>query len=252
MTTCHLRELAEQLASNEITAPERVAIDSRVYSALDAAELAAKNAMCFHMGESSELDGFKFIPDLVRLPFSACWFEFDHTCTEGIGVFGVLAREIELNASWFIFCRPVRQKKWSIMGWASMATKTDKHIGWAIRPKGAHHDSIISVLHVVSNFLSAMNCSNVRKSENIPDQKIQRAREKRGKLPLFSFWTLALDFDYNQDDTPRGGTHASPRLHLRRGHARQYAPGKYTWVQPCAVGNKAAGMVHKDYALRPL
>ncbi len=47
-----------------------------------------------------------------------------------------------------------------------------------------------------------------------------------------------------------GGTHASPRLHLRRGHPRQYAPGKYCWVQPCVVGNKAAGMVHKDYAIK--
>jgi len=45
------------------------------------------------------------------------------------------------------------------------------------------------------------------------------------------------------------GTHASPALHLRRGHARQYSPGLYTWVQPCIVGNKKDGLVHKDYAV---
>jgi hypothetical protein len=47
-----------------------------------------------------------------------------------------------------------------------------------------------------------------------------------------------------------GGAHASPRLHLRRGHARQFAPGKWTWVRDCAVGNKVAGVISKDYALK--
>lgn len=251
MTTCHLRELAEQLESNEIDATALVAQDARVYAALDAAELAAKNAMCFHMGEGEEMDGFRCIPELVRLPFSACWFEFDHTRAGGISRFGVLAREVESETVWFVFCRPAGQKHWQIIGWASIAEKTDEGIRWAVRPKAIedYAPSVLEILHIVSAFLSALNCANVSKVENRPEPKIQRAREKRGKLPLFSFWTLALDWTSDQDNEPRGGTHASPRLHLRRGHARQYALGKWTWVQPHAVGNKKAGIVHKDYAL---
>lgn len=69
--------------------------------------------------------------------------------------------------------------------------------------------------------------------------------------PLFSYWTLHLT---HTDGTPRpmGGTHNSPRVHLRRGHPRQYAPGRWTRVQPCAVGSPSRGMVHKDYDTRLL
>ena len=105
------------------------------------------------------------------------------------------------------------------------------------------------VIDVVLAFLSAINCTNVRRAEHKPDAKLQKARAKRGKQPLFSYWTLELDLSRPESSESLGGTHASPRLHLRRGHARQYAPGKWTWVQPCAVGNKSAGMVHKDYAM---
>ena len=46
-----------------------------------------------------------------------------------------------------------------------------------------------------------------------------------------------------------GGTHASPRVHLRRGHIRKIADGRTVWVQACVVGSKH-GMVLKDYKLR--
>ncbi len=253
MTTCHLHELSEQLANSEVNATALVAKDSRVYAALDGAELAVKNAMCFHMGEGMEMDGFRFIPDLVRLPYSACWFEFDHTRVEGISRFGVLAREIEDETVWFIFCRPSGQRFWQILGWASIASKTAKGINWALRPRAIedYAPSVLEILHIVSAFLSAFNCSNVCEGERTPGEKLQRARAKRGKLPLFSFWTLALDLERHAAGEPSGGTHASPRLHLRRGHARKYTPGKWTWVQPCVVGSKKAGVVHKDYALTP-
>jgi hypothetical protein len=109
---------------------------------------------------------------------------------------------------------------------------------------------IQSVIDVMAAFLSALNCTNIKRVEHRPDAKLQKARAKRGKQPLFSYWTLELDLSRAESSESLGGTHASPRLHLRRGHPRQYAPGKFTWVQPCAVGNKKAGMVHKDYAVR--
>lgn len=250
MTTCHLRELAEQLAANEVYATALVAKDARVYAALAGAELAARNAMCFHMGEGMKMDGFQIIPDLVRLPFSACWFEFDHTPADGITRFGVLAREIEGQTVWFVFCRPAGQRSWQIMGWASIAGKTDAGIYWGLRPKAieAYAPSVLEILHITSAFLSALNCSNVRKVEHHPAPKIQLARAKRGKMPLFSFWTLELELERLTERAQGWGTHASPRLHLRRGHARQYTPGKWTWVQPAVIGNKQIGMVHKDYA----
>jgi len=47
---------------------------------------------------------------------------------------------------------------------------------------------------------------------------------------------------------PKGGTHASPRWHKRRGYWRTMKKsGKVVWVQSCEVGKKSDGMVYKDY-----
>jgi hypothetical protein len=46
---------------------------------------------------------------------------------------------------------------------------------------------------------------------------------------------------------PEGGTHASPRWHVRRGHWRQLADGRRVFVRACEVGDPARGGVIKDY-----
>jgi hypothetical protein len=48
----------------------------------------------------------------------------------------------------------------------------------------------------------------------------------------------------------RGGTHASPRWHIRRGHFRTLADGRRTFVRACAVGDRARGGIVKDYRVR--
>ena len=44
-----------------------------------------------------------------------------------------------------------------------------------------------------------------------------------------------------------GGTHASPRWHIRRGHWRNLADGRRVFVRECQVGDMARGGVVKDY-----
>ena len=48
----------------------------------------------------------------------------------------------------------------------------------------------------------------------------------------------------------KGGTHASPRLHDRRGHWRTTASGKRVWVKDCKVGDASRGVVFKDYKIK--
>jgi len=48
----------------------------------------------------------------------------------------------------------------------------------------------------------------------------------------------------------RGGTHASPRFHTRRGHWRHLETGKKVWIGPMEVGDKADGEVIKDYKVK--
>ena len=97
-------------------------------------------------------------------------------------------------------------------------------------------------------FLSALNCTNVSRTQHSPSERLQKARARRGKKPLFSFWTLEVAIPRDTTDEGDGsGTHSSPRVHLRRGHIKHRKTG-YFWWQPHAVGNKKHGMVMKDYA----
>ncbi|KGJ23618.1 hypothetical protein [Paracoccus sanguinis] len=48
---------------------------------------------------------------------------------------------------------------------------------------------------------------------------------------------------------PQGGSHASPRWHLRRGHWRQLADGRRVFVRQCEVGDPTRGGVVKDYTV---
>ncbi|MBP7003528.1 hypothetical protein [Amaricoccus sp.] len=49
--------------------------------------------------------------------------------------------------------------------------------------------------------------------------------------------------------TPQGGTHASPRWHVRRGHWRQLGDGRRVFVRTCEVGDLERGGVIKDYII---
>lgn len=48
---------------------------------------------------------------------------------------------------------------------------------------------------------------------------------------------------------PKGGTHASPAYHQRRGHERHLKNGKTIWINPCWVGDPKNGRVEKDYKI---
>jgi len=47
----------------------------------------------------------------------------------------------------------------------------------------------------------------------------------------------------------QGGSHASPRWHIRRGHWRQLADDRRVFVRQCEVGDPGRGGIVKDYAL---
>lgn len=98
-------------------------------------------------------------------------------------------------------------------------------------------------------FLSAVNCTNVVRAQHAAPDKLNSKRAKAGRPPICSFWTLHIKDQANLAIGFKRGSHDSPRLHLRRGHPRQYAPGKYCWVQPHIVGSKENGVVRKDYAI---
>ena len=48
----------------------------------------------------------------------------------------------------------------------------------------------------------------------------------------------------------QGGTHATPRWHIRRGHWRQLSDGRRVFVRECQVGDASRGGVVKDYQVQ--
>lgn len=204
-----------------------------------------QNAICFYAGPFPSGEKLSFDPDLIVLPYKKTWIEFGSD--DGGFRCGVFCTQVENDITCCVFERDL-SKDWIYCGLIFFEVGTNKYKATTGLDK-KENDLLIAYSFAALRFINLLNCTNVRRTEHKPDEKLQKARSKRGKKPLFSYWTLDLDLSRPESRDSLGGTHASPRLHLRRGHARQYAPGKYTWVQPCVVGNKALGMIHKDYAV---
>lgn len=112
----------------------------------------------------------------------------------------------------------------------------------------AHHWWVVRLLHVAA-LMEVIACSNVEIIENKAPAFINRKRKEKNKQPFYSFKTLHIKptEKKTQIANREKGTHASPRVHLRRGHIRKLSPNKRVWVQACVVGSKEAGVVEKDY-----
>lgn len=98
---------------------------------------------------------------------------------------------------------------------------------------------------------SVINCANVTTGEVSAPAKLNKKRQKQGKQPFFSYKVLQLSEERRETGRDSaGGSHASPRMHLRRGHLRRLE-SKVVWVRPAMVnaGSKA-GVVLKDYAVQ--
>lgn len=106
----------------------------------------------------------------------------------------------------------------------------------------------ISVWKMVVEFLSVLSCSNVRIEDTQVYSKLNKKRESKNKQPFFTYKILTIPGSKNSD-VNLGGSHASPRVHLRRGHIRRLK-NKNIWINSMVVGNKSKGMVFKDYELR--
>jgi len=216
-----------------------------------------EGAMCFEIDDESlvEVSIKSYAAELIRLPFPVCWFEFSK---EPYRV-GVLAIESRGAIEWNCFFRkgasdPV-EKHWRFGGRISelMVVNDGRSLQFCYQGLRSEwtYPFIRFVMDVCVSFLSLLHCANVARVEHFPSEKLMRARAKRGKKPLFSYWTLQLDMSNSECAAELGGTHASPRIHLRRGHVarRKEGPnaGKWWWVSACVVRGSGHGMVHKDY-----
>lgn len=100
-------------------------------------------------------------------------------------------------------------------------------------------------LEVIFGFLNALACSNV-KAEKLPFRKPSKTL---GALPFDEYHVLTIDRPAGTGNGHAGGSHRSPREHLRRGHIRRLPTGSKIWVNAAVINAGAGGKIRKQYAL---
>ena len=109
-------------------------------------------------------------------------------------------------------------------------------------------DNTTNLKWVTTSFVSLINSKSTQTTVSEPPEKLNKARARRGKAPMLSVRYVDVPAI---ESTARGtgGTHASPRLHWRRGHMRRLAD-RLVPVSPCLVGSAEAGTVQQIYRAR--
>lgn len=196
-----------------------------------------------------------YIPAL-RLPYEYCAFEFwSPKCGERVVI---LAREhppaqIVLcwvtrigSGPWFLsdFKLAVRRSEDGLLTLMGEPCWSDDD-GYIESQEAAN--VAISVAEVVMQVIAALACKNVSTSIRQASERLNKKRISKGKQPFFTYRTIDLLLPRKDRSEPFGGSHAPPRIHLRRGHIRRHPTAGQLWVNACVVGNKTLGMVGKDY-----
>lgn len=99
-------------------------------------------------------------------------------------------------------------------------------------------------------FLNALACKNVH-IEKSPAKATKQGKKVKAALPFDDYHFLTVDVPGKAGARGEGfgGSHRSPREHLRRGHIRRLESGP-VWVNACAVNAGIGSEVRKSYLLR--
>lgn len=116
------------------------------------------------------------------------------------------------------------------------------------------------MLAFLFNAIAFMHCKNVKQVPSEDNRKLNAARVKRGKKPLFRYHTLQIEGMRTVLATEGriGSTGIKQALHICRGHFKRFDDkplfgrhrGLYWWEQQVR-GRSREGVVVKDYAMKP-
>lgn len=105
------------------------------------------------------------------------------------------------------------------------------------------------MLAYIGNWLKSLSLKNEVYTPVVQKTFTNRRKIAQGKTPTYHWTTVVIEpAKPRQED--KGGTHASPRLHDRRGHLRRLQNGKTCWVKPHKVGDASKGAVFHDYEIK--
>ena len=104
------------------------------------------------------------------------------------------------------------------------------------------------MLATMSKWLESMDTGCESYRPEVKQTFTNRRKIAEGKLPTYDWHTVIIQ-PANPRSQSQGGTHASPRLHDRRGHIRRLKSGKNVWVKAHKVGDASKGYVFHDYKI---
>ena len=196
----------------------------------------------------------RYISEL-KLPYPTIMLEFDFATNAGKSMpFAMIAEQSDDNI--FLSTCTKNGNFWNIKQ-GGIIIYQDFSVKINFNTESVEENKTINIIlktvvYILFCFLAALNCSNV-KQQSTPRLKTTtntKGNPKKNKQPFFSYKVLTIDTQnqQSQGNTTGSGNHASPRVHLRRGHIRRL-PNKTVWVNACVVGDKSKGMVSKDYAV---
>lgn len=125
-------------------------------------------------------------------------------------------------------------------------TVVDGQLRYYIKGQEVPDTEVKSLVRMTIACLLKIQHMDTAYQPHIPHTRINAKRKAKGKRPIISWNTVKIEPKQIKSE-PQGGTHASPRLHDRRGHWRRYKSGKTIFVKACKVGDASKGIVFKDY-----
>lgn len=109
-------------------------------------------------------------------------------------------------------------------------------------------DEVARLIQPMLCALGRLNAEGIEREYIKPSEKLNKARDKKGKTPLVSYtkvkvapYRVPLGRSGPREDV------STKRYHFRRGHVRRFANGQKTWVRQCHVGQKEDGEVKHHY-----
>lgn len=204
----------------------------------------------FDLGDTtSRPDGHLSDDDMLRLPYPICFI----TGTQADGTAVVLrlhrhSTHESLSVAGFVVGQ---RDDWKRSIEPTVVTRVDRGLEISqpdgSRPSG--DSEYAAVLEHIEDFLLSLRRPMKACVPTARPSLINRKRAAKGKGPALIDWHTVTVEPPMQKAEHKGGTHASPRLHDRRGHWRKYPSGKVGWVRECKVGDASRGTVFHDYKL---
>ncbi|MBR8282509.1 hypothetical protein [Burkholderia vietnamiensis] len=102
-------------------------------------------------------------------------------------------------------------------------------------------------VHMAIQACAVLNCANVGTVDVHPKPAMNARRLATRRPPFFTYKVLQVAAAKPASGGKGTGSHAAPRMHLRRGHIRRLE-NRVTWVRPAVVNpGSERGIVAKDY-----